>query len=50
MCIGQGGEASALPPQACRPPSPSLNLSHASALPHGVPTSCLHAHSCTFGA
>ena len=39
-----------LPPQACRPPGPRINLSHASALPHGVPTSCLSAHVCPFGA
>ena len=39
-----------LPPQACRPPSPGLNISHASVLPHDVPTSCLPVCICSVGA
>ena len=50
MCIGQGERPLPLPPQACRAPGPGLNISHASALPHGVPTSCLPALVCSFEA
>ena len=50
MCIGHGERPLPLPPQVCRPPSPGINLSHASALPCGVPTSCLSAHVCPFGS
>ena len=38
-----------LPLQACRPSGLGINLSSASALPHGVPTCCLFALACPFG-
>ena len=48
--LDRGERPLPLLPLACRPPCLGINLSSASSLPCGVPTSCLFVLACLFGA